>query len=188
MLNRRTLVLNRNWMAIDTCTVRRALCMLYVGAAKAVAVESFEVHDWHSWVDLEVNGNGCVRSVHFAIRIPEVILLADYDRVPRKRVVFSRRNLYRRDAYTCQYCGKRASKSELSIDHVVPRSRGGRSTWANCVVACLRCNKRKGHRTLEQSGLRLIREPREPVWAPHVALNFGERRDSWEHFVVTGRR
>ena len=184
MLNERALVLNRDWLAIDTCSVRRALCMLYLGAAKVVTPESYEVFDWGGWLAQDVkDGEPCVRAVHFSVRVPEIVLLVSYDRLPRKRVVFSRRNLYRRDAYTCQYCGARPGKSELSIDHVVPKSRGGRSNWTNCVVACRRCNKRKAHRTLSESGLKLQRAPREPVWGPHMTLAIGERRVSWEPFV-----
>jgi 5-methylcytosine-specific restriction endonuclease McrA len=187
MLDDHTLVLNRNWLAIDTCTVRRALCMLYVGAAKAVSAENFEVHDWYSWVSLGPgDGQPQVRAVHFSIRVPEIILLVSYDRLPKKRVVFSRRNLYRRDGFTCQYCGRRSIRSELSIDHVVPRAKGGHSSWSNCVVACLRCNKRKGNRTLEEAGMRLRRDPREPVWGPHLTLNVSQRRGSWKRFVVPG--
>jgi 5-methylcytosine-specific restriction endonuclease McrA len=184
MLNEHTLVLNRHWLAIDTVTVRRALCMLYVGAARAVEPETFAVHDWDGWASLRVeDGQPCVRSVRFSIRVPEIVLLLVYDRIPRKRVIFSRRNLFRRDRFTCQYCGRQPGKGDLSIDHVVPRSRGGRSTWANCVVACLRCNKRKANRTLGESGLSLVADPGEPAWSPYLSLNLGRRRVSWERFI-----
>ena len=184
MLNERTLVLNRHWLAIDTVSVRRALCMLYTDVARAVAPETFEVHDWGSWASLRVEeGQPCVRSVRFEIRVPEIILLLVYDRIPRKRVIFSRRNLFRRDRFMCQYCGRQPGRGELSIDHVNPRSRGGRSTWANCVVACLRCNKRKSNRTLGESGLTMLCEPREPAWSPYLSLNLGRRRVSWERFI-----
>jgi 5-methylcytosine-specific restriction endonuclease McrA len=186
MLNERTLVLNRDWLAIDTCSVRRAICMLYIGAARVVVPESYQVYDWLGWLSLDVKaGEPSIRAVHFSIRVPEILLLVSYDRLPRKRVVFSRRNLYRRDQYTCQYCGARPGRSELSIDHVLPKSRGGRSGWTNCVVACKRCNKRKAHRTLSESGLRLLRDPREPVWGPYMTLSFEQRRLSWEPFVTS---
>jgi 5-methylcytosine-specific restriction endonuclease McrA len=184
MLNEHTLVLNRNWLAIDTVTVRRALCMVYVGVARAVVPETFAVHDWEEWAALRVEeGQPCVRGVRFEIRVPEIVLLMVYDRVPRKRVIFSRRNLFRRDRFSCQYCGRQPGKEDLSIDHVLPRSRGGRSTWTNCVVACLKCNKRKSNRTLGESGLSLVVEPREPSWSPYLSLNLGRRRVSWERFI-----
>jgi len=124
-----------------------------------------------------------VQSVQFQIRVPEIVLLLVYDRIPRKRVIFSRRNLFRRDRFTCQYCGRQPGKGELSIDHIVPRSLGGRSTWVNCVVACLKCNKRKADRTLGQAGLTLSATPREPSWSPYLSLNLGRRRVSWERFI-----
>jgi 5-methylcytosine-specific restriction endonuclease McrA len=186
VVNQHALVLNRDWLPIDTCSVRRAICMLYVGAARAVVPESYRAYDWMGWLSLDVrDGDPCIRAVQFAMRVPEIVLLVEYDRLPSKRVVFSRRNLYRRDRYTCQYCGARPGRSDLSIDHVLPRSRGGRSTWTNCVVACKRCNKRKAHRTLAESGLRLRREPREPVWGPHMTLNLSQRRMSWAPFMAT---
>ncbi len=186
MLNERTLVLNRDWLAIDTCSVRRALCMLYLGLAKVVVPDNYEVHDWVGWLALDVEeGESCIRAIHFSIRVPEIMLLAAYDRIPRKRVIFSRRNLYRRDSDTCQYCGATLGKSDLSIDHVIPKARGGRSSWKNCVVACRRCNKRKAHRTLAAAGLQLIRPPREPVWGPFMSLEVGQLRRSWEPFVAS---
>jgi 5-methylcytosine-specific restriction endonuclease McrA len=158
--------------------------MLYTAVARAVAPETFEIHDWGSWAALRVEeGQPCVRSVRFEIRVPEIILLLVYDRIPRKRVIFSRRNLFRRDRFMCQYCGRQPGKGELSLDHVNPRSRGGRSTWANCVVACLRCNKRKSNRTLAESGITLLSEPREPAWSPYLSLHLGRRRVSWERFI-----
>lgn len=184
MLNERALVLNRHWLAIDTVTVRRALCMMYMGVARAVVPETYEVHDWGSWAALRVEeGQPRVRAVRFEIRVPEIVLLLFYDRIPKKRVIFSRRNLFRRDHFTCQYCGRQPGRGELSIDHVLPRSLGGRSTWANCVVACLRCNKRKADRTLREAGLSLMSQPREPAWSPYLSLNLGRRRVNWERFI-----
>src|SRR3990172_3549708 len=126
MLNERALVLNRHWLAVDTVSVRRALCMLYTDVARAVVPETFELHDWGSWAALRVEeGQPAIRAVRFQIRVPEIVLLLVYDRIPRKRVIFSRRNLFRRDRFACQYCGRQPGKGELSIDHINPRSRGG---------------------------------------------------------------
>ena len=96
---------------------------------------------------------------------------------------FSRRNLYRRDGNRCQYCGKRLPTSELSIDHVVPRARGGRTTWENCVLACIPCNVRKGSRELREVGMNLLRPATRPKWSPCLTVNVGRRRASWEKFV-----
>lgn len=184
LLDEKTLVLNRSWHAIHVTTVRRALTLLYQNLAKVVSPDTFEMHDFASWADLaEARGRKCVKSVTLRVPVPEVIVLRGYDGVPVRRVAFSRRNIYRRDRYTCQYCGRRRPSEDLSIDHVVPRSREGRTSWTNCVLACLRCNVKKGSRTLAAASMRLRSEPTEPDWAPHVELTVGYRRQSWSKFI-----
>ncbi len=184
MLNDSTLVLNKNWVAIDVTTVRNALIAVYQRVARAVAPEDYSIHDFDSWASLRVtDGQPCVRTVSLDIRVPEIILLTRYGAIPRKNVTFSRRNLYRRDNLTCQYCGARPGSHELSIDHIIPRSRGGHSTWQNCVLACVRCNTRKANRTLEESGLHLIRTPVKPKWSPYIHIPLGRRKTSWEQFI-----
>ena len=115
--------------------------------------------------------------------MPEVILLARYGKVPGRHLVFSRRNLFKRDRYTCQYCGKQPGRDELTIDHVLPRSRGGSSTWLNCVLACLACNTRKGNRTPADAGMRLRGTPTEPRWSAQMVLGSVGRKASWERFM-----
>src|SRR5512143_342332 len=92
-------------------------------------------------------------------------------------------NIYRRDRHTCQYCGVHLPPEELSVDHILPRSRGGRSTWTNCVLSCLRCNRRKSNRSVEEAGMRLIRQPVEPKWTPCVTIPLGHRKTSWQQFI-----
>jgi 5-methylcytosine-specific restriction endonuclease McrA len=184
VLSEPTLVLNKNWLPIRVCTVRRALTLVFKGLAKIIGPDNFALHDFHSWADLKVGlGEPCIQSVSFQIRIPEVIVLHRCDRFLRPRVVFSRRNLFRRDRNTCQYCGMRHSTEDLSIDHVIPRALGGYSSWINCVVACLDCNSRKGSRTLEQAGMTILRVPREPPPQMAFTIHLGKRKQSWEHFV-----
>jgi 5-methylcytosine-specific restriction endonuclease McrA len=184
MLSEPALVLNHNWYPIGTTTVRDAICMVYRDAAKALDPLDCSVHDFDSWASLRVAENEpCIRTVRLRIRVPEIIVLNTYDALPRRRVPFSRRNIYKRDEYRCQYCGARSPVSELTIDHIVPRSLGGRSTWDNCVIACLRCNRRKAHRTPEEAGLRLRNAPHEPNWSPCVSIPIIKRRASWEQFV-----
>lgn len=184
ILDEKTLVLNRSWHAIHVTTVRRALVLLYQNLAKVVSPDTFEMHDFASWTDLaEARAQSCVKTVTLRVPIPEVIVLRGYDGVPTRRVAFSRRNIYRRDRYTCQYCGRRRPSEDLSIDHVIPRSRGGRTSWTNCALACLRCNVRKGNRTVEEAGMRLRSTPAEPDWVPHVELTLGYRRQSWAKFI-----
>lgn len=184
MLDQPTLVLNRHWVPIGTTTVRTAICLLYREAARAVSPEDYSVHDFDSWASLRVaEEEPCIRTVSLRIKIPEVVLLNDYDSYPRHRVTFSRKNIYRRDRYTCQYCGARPPLDELSVDHIIPRSKGGHSNWTNCVLACLRCNRRKGNRTAEDAGIRLRKPPVEPSWTPCITIPLVNRRTSWEQFI-----
>ncbi len=183
-LDQRALVLNRSWVAIDTTTVRRAIVWIYRGIARAVNPETYEAHDFQAWADLSiVRDQPTIRTINLKIRVPEVILLQMYNDVPRKEVVFSRRNIYKRDRYTCQYCGARPGSEELSIDHVLPRAQGGRSTWTNCVLACVECNKRKANRTPIEAGMHLLKPPIRPPWTPLVSVRLGTLRASWERFL-----
>ncbi len=183
-LSEPTLVLNKNWLPIRVCTVRRALTLVWKDLARIIAPEDYSAYDFHSWSDLRPNGScSTIRTVSLEIRVPEIIVLRAFDRFTRPQVVFSRRNLFRRDRNTCQYCGSRFPTEDLSIDHVVPRSLGGVSSWTNCVVACLQCNSRKGSRSLEQAGMRLIRQPRKPSPQMAFSLPLGRRKASWDHFV-----
>jgi 5-methylcytosine-specific restriction endonuclease McrA len=184
VLSHQSLVLNRSWSAIATTSVRRALGLLFTGAAKVVQPDTYEVHEFHTWTDLAVHpGEPCIRTVRLKIKVPEVIVLTKYGGMPNPTVTFSRRNLYKRDRSTCQYCGKRPGSKELSIDHVVPRSRGGRTTWENCVLACMRCNRRKASRLPTEAGLKLLKRPTRPKWTPILEAPIGRIRQSWDKFV-----
>lgn len=184
VLSQPALVLNRSWYAIATTPVRHALRLLFTGAANAIRPETYEAHAFESWADLAVGPDEpCIRTVRLRMRVPEVIALTRYDGIPKQAVVFTRRNLYKRDANTCQYCGARPGTSELSIDHVVPTSRGGRNTWENCVLACMRCNRRKGDHTPSEAGMRLLQQPRRPRWTPTLEIPIGRVHQSWEKFV-----
>jgi 5-methylcytosine-specific restriction endonuclease McrA len=179
-----TLVLNRHWTPVRVCTVRKALALVFKGVARVILPETYEVYDFRSWTDLSVGTQEPhIRTVSLRIRIPEVILLVACEYTAQPKVVFSRRNLFRRDRNTCQYCGRRFPSDQLSIDHVTPRARGGKSTWANCVVACMTCNVRKGNKQLTEAGMCLLRQPKEPHWRPSFAVPLFKRRASWDHFV-----
>ncbi len=184
MLNDPALVLNRSWFPIGTTTVRDAVCMIYRAAARGLDPDEGTTHDFESWASLSVPvEEPCIRTVRLRIKVPEIIILTDYDSLPRCRVSFSRRNIYKRDRNHCQYCGAKPPISDLTIDHVVPRSEGGRSTWENCVLACLPCNRRKANRTLRDSGIHLLRAPKEPHWTPFVTIPLAKRKASWEQFI-----
>ncbi len=179
-----TLVLNRSWVAVHITSVRRALCMVYQEAAAVVAPDTLQTHEFADWVMLdEPPTQRFIKTPSYLVPAPEVIRLNRYDAVPVHEAPFTRKSLYQRDNYTCQYCGRRGGPDKLSIDHVQPRSKGGRTSWENCVLACVRCNARKADRSLKDSGLRLLRPPKRPRWSPYMHLSKLDRLPSWSRFA-----
>ncbi|MCW5891831.1 MAG: HNH endonuclease [bacterium] len=169
-------------MPVHITSVRRALSLLYQDVAHAVDVQ-YRTFDFESWADLAAEEEA-VGLIDRAIRVPRVILLLAYDRMPRRHVRFSRYNIYARDQNQCQYCGRQFARAELNLDHVVPRSQGGASTWENVVCSCLRCNRVKGGRTPVQAGMKLIRLPYRPQWTPFMLEAFSLRRHKeWLPFL-----
>ena len=185
MLSQSVLVLNRSWLAIHVCDVKRALTLLALDLARVVT-EEYETHDFQSWRELsQYARENTLNTPRFKLLIPEVIVLTRYNSVPPRRVKFSRRNIFERDRYTCQYCDRSPVRSELSVDHVVPKSRGGSTTWTNVVLACTECNARKRDRLPADAGMHLQRPPREPAWRPGGSFHVSVRRRSWTRFVDT---
>ncbi|MCG3179707.1 MAG: hypothetical protein BIFFINMI_02048 [Phycisphaerae bacterium] len=192
-LNAHVLVLNKHYMALRAVNVRRAFSLLFRDLAEVVSIEdgSYATYNISTWMELseyrakfEPDGHDWVRTVRFQIAVPRVIRLLFYDRLPRQEVKFNRRNIFARDENRCQYCGKRFPTSELSLDHVVPRSQGGASTWENIVCACLTCNIRKGGRTPQQAHLKLVRHPVKPKRSPMLSVRLGQDRyASWKQFL-----
>lgn len=187
VLQRPTLVLNRRWTPIRTTPVQDAIGLVAKGTAVIIEPESFETHDLASWNDVSRArlrfGDLAIRSPRLVLVPPEVILLMTYEGQGGRAVVFSRKNLFKRDRYTCQYCGTQPGPEELTVDHVVPRSRGGVSSWENCVLACVECNKVKADRSPEKAGLKLRRSPRKPTWKALVQVPARDRRESWDKFL-----
>jgi 5-methylcytosine-specific restriction endonuclease McrA len=183
VLQRPTLVLNRHWQPVNVATVARSLVMVWNEAARFVDPDDYQLYSWHDWTLLrpEVD-EPFIQAVTMRLRVPEVIALTTYDRMPEASVSFSRRNIFKRDRYTCQYCGAQPGTEELSIDHVVPRSHGGASTWDNCVLACITCNKNKADRTPDQAHMRLRTRPVRPTWKPLYAEHH-MRVKSWAKFL-----
>ncbi|MBI5183542.1 MAG: HNH endonuclease [Nitrospinae bacterium] len=145
----RVLVLNQTYEPLHFCNAKRAIVMLLKGRAEKVESDGI-----------------FVRSPSVTIRIPTVIRLMRYiKRSYQGRIAFSKKNVFRRDNFTCQYCGCRDGK--LTIDHIIPRSRGGESCWENVVIACQRCNLKKGDQTLKEANIRLQRRPTRPSFLFH---------------------
>lgn len=168
MLNTAVLVLNKNYQPIQVTTVRRGFSLLYQGLAKAVD-RQYQTFDFPDWAALAAElHDETIGTVDRRIGIPRVILLHACNQLPRHRVRFSRLNIYLRDGNTCQYCQRTLPRGELNLDHVIPRTQGGTTTWENVVCSCIPCNLKKGGRTPSQAGLRLLRRPIRPRWSPLV--------------------
>jgi 5-methylcytosine-specific restriction endonuclease McrA len=184
MIHSNVLVLNKSFLPVQITTVRRAFCLLYAGIAKAVNSQ-YETFDYESWRQLSLEWNDeTIGLVDRVIKVPRVILLIAYDRVPKRRIRFSRYNIFARDKSLCQYCGQKFPRHELNLDHVIPRSQGGFSTWENVVCSCHRCNRKKGGKTPEQAKMKLIAPPRKPAWTPPLNVSLREiMRKEWVPFL-----
>ena len=182
-------MLNRLWQAVNICTARRAFALVYAGHAQVVSSDeanNFLTHDFDSWRDFSTTApeHEMVTTISWKIRVPRVIVLLFFDRLPKKEVKFTRHNVFERDKNTCQYCGQTLDRKDLNLDHVIPRDRGGPTTWENIVCSCIDCNTRKANRTPQEAGLHLVRKPKRPKWRPFVQINFTlQRHDSWKHFI-----
>jgi 5-methylcytosine-specific restriction endonuclease McrA len=187
-LDGQVLVLNRSWVAVHIASARRALSLLYQGLARAVHPDDYSLYDFDDWCQVsEAAREGrYVRTVSFRVRVPEVILLKAFNDFILHEVRFSRRNIFERDKNTCQYCGRRMPRSEVTVDHVTPRSRGGIDSWDNLVLACVDCNVRKGNRTPDEARMPLIRKPSKPAWLPQLGARIpANQLGSWQRFVDT---
>ena len=141
-LNSQVLVLNRLWQAVNICSARRAFALVYAGHAHVVSSDeanNFMTHDFESWRDFSTTApeHEMVTTISWKIRVPRVIVLLFFDRLPKKEVKFTRHNVFERDKNTCQYCGQVFERNDLNLDHVVPRERGGTTTWENVVCSCI---------------------------------------------------
>lgn len=187
ILERPALVLNKSWAPIQVTSVREAISLVAKGSALIIEPETYQTHDLGTWNDVSrakarFEGER-IRSTRLALVPPEVILLKTYQGQGERSVVFSRKNIFKRDRFTCQYCGAQPGPDSLTIEHIVPRSKGGISSWENCVLACVECNKRKADRTPEQAGMRLRTVPRKPSWRTLAHVPSRERRESWDQFL-----
>jgi len=194
-LSASVLVLNRMYMAIHVVGVRRAFCLLYRELAEVIHIEDghYANYDFETWQlvseissEAKCEDQDWIRAVAFELQVPRVVRLLNYDRVPRYSLRFSRRNLFARDGHQCQYCGVDAPASQLSIDHVVPRSRGGQTTWENVVCCCIKCNSRKGSRTPKEARMKLLCKPSKPRFNPLLAGKLeNPKYRSWRTFLRT---
>jgi len=187
------LVLNRTYSAVHVIGVRRAFSLLCRELAEVIHIEdgTYANYDFASWREVsEMRAQfkepqqDWIRSVNFEIQVPRVLRLLTYDRMPKQTIRFNRRNIFARDGNRCQYCGKKFPMSELSLDHVHPRSQGGETTWENIACCCVKCNVKKGGRTPDQANMHLIKTPVKPKRSPLLAIKLGNPKyESWKSFL-----
>jgi 5-methylcytosine-specific restriction endonuclease McrA len=183
------LVLNRSFYAVQITSWQRALTLVYLGHASVVD-EEYRTYSFEDWQQLSRmisdHPAGYIRTPNFTIAIPEVISLKLYDRLPATEVKFTRRNIYEHYNYRCCYCGKKFSSTELNLEHVLPRSRGGKTCWDNIVTSCIPCNLKKADRLPEEAGMKLLIKPSKPHWRGNLALIFNSPvkiRSTWQRFI-----
>jgi 5-methylcytosine-specific restriction endonuclease McrA len=183
------LILNKHWIPINTTTAKHSLSLMYSENAKGLVVENDKISplDWNEWSNLTVSAEDKkIKTTRGFIKIPTVIVLNEFDKIPRMRVKFTQKNLWERDKFTCQYTGKKLTKTTGNIDHVVPKSQGGKTSWENCVIAHKEINAKKADKTPEQAGLKLLKKPSAPRVMPvsFYIRNKQEIRD-WDLFLNT---
>jgi 5-methylcytosine-specific restriction endonuclease McrA len=188
ILNKQTvLVLNRHWRAIHVKTPAEAFCMMASDAATALDISegNFLPTKWSDWIALPVRDcDQAVNTPRGPVRVPTVIMAVNYTRVPLRRPRFGARGIWERDGGVCQYSGRKLDHNEGNIDHVVPRSRGGKTAWENCVLAHREINSRKADRLPQEAGLRLRKPPNAPRALPASAfIRNHHGMPDWEHFL-----
>lgn len=164
MLNAKVLLLNQNYEPLTVVSAKKAIILTFLD--KVEIVEKREK---------------LVRSQHLALPLPSIIRLVRYIKIPHKRVELTRRNIFKRDGYRCQYCTE--TKTHLTVDHILPKTGGGGDTWENLVCACVRCNNKKGNRTPDQAGMRLLKQPRRPSYLVFIQHFIGIADDAWKPYL-----
>ncbi|MDF9826176.1 5-methylcytosine-specific restriction endonuclease McrA [Ereboglobus sp. PH5-10] len=191
VLEQPVLVLNRLWQAINVIGAKRAFALLARGHAQVVHhhEEDFHTFSMMDWIDFShhnppLTDNEIVHTPTRRIRLPRVILLTFFDKLPCKELKLTRNNVFERDKNQCQYCAKIFPREELNLDHVIPRHHNGRTTWENIVCSCIRCNTRKANRLPHEAGMRLIRKPQKPKWRPVISLMLSRHdREMWKDYL-----
>lgn len=177
------LILNRNWQPITFLPVQTAIVNVMRDMASVLDVQDYLLLTFEEWVELARSSDRMIKTPSLKIAAPEVVVLKKYGERPPRKVVFNRPNLWKRDRFTCQYCGEALPGDDLTIEHVVPRSRGGQTSWENCVAACGTCNGLKADQTPKEAGMRLRTQPVKPAWRPRIAPPKNTVREAWRPFL-----
>lgn len=183
----KVLVLNKSWTPVNIYSMEDAIVKLSSDGgtkARVIEPETYIPHTWEAWTKLRPQpGESFIRTPSMTIRVPEVIVLSKYEKVPNPKRACSRKRIYQRDNYQCMYCNDKLSSEELTIDHIIPRSQGGTTTWENCVLACFDCNMKKRNRTPEQAGMKLLTVPKAPKPGALFRYDLKKPIKSWEAFL-----
>lgn len=207
LLKNRCLVLNKSWSPIGIISLQRAITLLCSydekDNPKAKIIDggsgSYQLFSWNEWSKLIPSENELfIQSSHTRYRVPEIIILTGFDKIPSPRVHFSRSTIFKRDNYICQYCGKKVDKDSGTIDHILPRAQGGVTSWTNCILACMGCNSQKADRRPEQafrtdknknwngpSPMKLMSIPKKPKFNL-IKYDKGQMPKSWTNFIQDG--
>lgn len=176
-------MLNRHWSPVTFLPVSTAIVMCMRGQASVLDHVNYLLFPFDEWVLHSPEDHDWIKTSTGQIAAPQIVVLKKYGERPPRRVNFNKFNLARRDNYSCQYCGESIGVQKMTIDHVLPRSRGGKSTWENCVAACARCNGLKADRTPKEARMQLRKEPTRPAWSPVLQIPSGKMRPSWQLFL-----
>ena len=183
-----TLVLNKSWVALTVSTIKDGIIKLFQGSAKAVD-ENYNQYNWSEWLEKsqkdDLDDDKYVRSAMIKIRIPHVIVLQEYNRIPKIKIKLTRRNLFIRDKGRCVYTGARLTLKNATMDHVFPKSKGGKTCWTNLVLASVEANTRKANRTPEEAGMKLFKQPKKPIWNLLFAQHVTRVPKIWEKYIHT---
>jgi 5-methylcytosine-specific restriction endonuclease McrA len=185
--HKKVLVLNKSWMAINTSTVRHAVSLMFAGQARGILISDNKIQalNWEEWTNITVSEEEeAIKTVTQKIKLPSIVVMNFCDKIPKQIIKFTQNNLWERDNFTCQYTGKKVTRQTGNIDHIIPKSLGGKTCWENCVIACKDINAQKSDKTPEQAGLKLIKKPTRPRIMPvSFFIKNKEKNLDWNWFL-----
>jgi len=183
LVDQPALVLNSNWQPTTFLPIGTCIATLMRDMGCVIHPETYEPLTFEEWLERAPDDSRFIKTASTPIPAPDVIVLKKYGARPPVKIGFNRQNLFRRDRYECQYCGAGLPAPKLQVEHIVPRSKGGPTTWENCVAACDDCNSRKADRLPSEAGMSLKRKPKAPSWKPKVTPPRGFMRPVWAQFL-----
>ena len=178
------LILNKSWTPIRVKTVETSIKLVWRKRAVFVDAKDYSVYNWEEWILLPIEENELyIQTPKIRVKLPEVIVLTEYNKIPSYDVRLTRRNIFVRDNFTCQYTNKKVNYNNADIDHIIPKSKGGRDKWDNLVVASKEINRKKGNKTNEETGLKLIKKPKKPDYKSLIIDPRINIPESWKKFI-----